>query len=196
MQHRIKVTPQSQRLTVVAFVVVFIILCVLLIIPGWREGSVNAMREQRAIYHGIDEDIGDMTSSLLEMRVATRGFLISKNIVFRQEYDQAHERLLEASSSLRANIALQSDGTLVIAALNLDAQIQDWRQQHLEYQLAMVENDDLAAAQSDFAQDATRLKYDAIRTKITELRSRAQAHEIEIRQAAGGIPFFNPSNTH
>jgi DNA-binding response OmpR family regulator/signal transduction histidine kinase/CHASE3 domain sensor protein len=197
MTNWVKVTPHSQRLTVYAVAAVFIILCVLLIIPSWREDSVNSLRERRTVYNDIDEDIGDVRSSLLEMRLATRGFLISKNSIFRQEYDQAHERLQAASTSLRAHIALQTDGVLAADTANLEEQILEWRQQHLEYQLAMVENGDLTAAQSDFAQDTTRQKYDDIRTTIAEMRSRVHLHESEIRDVisrfSNQVIFINSS---
>ena len=197
MTHWVKVTPHSQRLTVVAVAAVFIILCVLLIIPSWRENSVNSLREQRTVYNDIDEDVGDVTSSLLEMRLATRGFLISKNSIFRQEYDQAHERLQAASTSLQAHTALQTDGMLAADAANLEQQILEWRQQHLEYQLAMVENGDLTAAQSDFAQGTTRQKYDEIRTTVAGLRSRVHVHELEIRDEisrfSNQVIFINSS---
>ena len=147
--------PRSQRLTIAAVVTIYIILFVLLIIPTWREASISAMRERRTVYNEITHDIDDITSALLEMRAAARGYLITQDTIFRQDYAQAYERLVTATSALQRNTNMQSDGKLEVARVELEALIRDWRQQHPEYQMSLVESGLVADAQRDFAQIPT-----------------------------------------
>ena len=65
---------RSQRLTIASVVTIYLILIVLLIIPTWREGSISAMRDRRIVYNEITNDIDDISSALLEMWAAARGY--------------------------------------------------------------------------------------------------------------------------
>ncbi len=179
--------PRSQRLTIAAVVTIYIILFVLLIIPTWREASISAMRERRTVYNEITHDIDDITSALLEMRAAARGYLITQDTIFRQDYAQAYERLVTATSALQRNTNMQSDGKLEVARVELEALIRDWRQQHPEYQMSLVESGLVADAQRDFAQNANRMKYEYVRRKITDIRTAAHLHEMQIRDEAAAF---------
>ena len=175
---------RSQRLTIASVVTIYLILIVLLIIPTWRESSISAMRDRRIVYNEITNDIDDITSALLEMRAAARGYLITQDTIFRQDYVQAYERLQTAKSALQRNTAQQTDGNIEVAREELEELIRDWRQQHPEYQMALVDAGRFEDAQQDFAQNNNRAKYEQVRQKITLIRSAAHLHEMQIRDEA------------
>jgi DNA-binding response OmpR family regulator/signal transduction histidine kinase len=175
---------RTPRLTIVAVVTIYLILCILLIIPTWREASISTMRDRRTVYNEITHDIDAVASALLEMRAAARGYLITQDAIFRQDYLQAYERLQIATIALQRNISLQSDGKLEVARAELEALIREWRQQHPEYQMSLVEAGQIEAAQREFAQNVNRMRYEYVRRKITDIRTAAHLHEMQIRDEA------------
>lgn len=182
--------PQRNRLTEVSVVAIFAILCALFILPSWRDERMTMLREQRGIYSDISHATRTIAFSVLEMRAAVRGYLLSQRPEFRQEYVEAHTRFVETSTELEAAVAQQENVVLREDYAALERMVAAWHEGHLTYLIGMIDRGEIAAAQAYFASGVGQMPVASFQTQLERLQTTAHGHETAIRTEMSAFSDF------
>ncbi|MFM7678497.1 MAG: CHASE3 domain-containing protein [Roseiflexaceae bacterium] len=145
-------------------------LSALLVVPTWQNNTLAQLREQNVNVSQFVEDINDLEVTIQDMRLASRGYIITQNVLFHQQYTDASARQQKIVTKLIQDAMALNDDVTVSELNVLKLAIDDWREQRLDHQVALVESNNVAAAEADFVQGTKIRAFDAIRSRIDTLR--------------------------
>ena len=150
------------------------VLVALLIIPSWQNNSLANLRERTLNISKFIDDSNELEISLQDMRLAVRGYIISKNIFFSQQYNDASTRQNVITEQLTQDAFAINDLVNPNNVTLLGELIDDWQAQHLDHQVALVDAGDIAGAEQDFVLSIKQHSFDNIRKTLIPLRTIAK----------------------
>lgn len=159
------------RTAIVGTIVVIAILMGLLVIPSSNNSRIVSTLNDILNIAAILSDINDIELATQDMRVSARGYLISQNILFTRQYEQASERQRVAFISLKQHVSESVMPSLLTAVLDLEYQVDDWRSNRVELLIELVQRGDLVQAEQNFNQGNTQQAYEEIRRTLNRLRT-------------------------
>ncbi|MEY2846122.1 MAG: hypothetical protein RL076_1668, partial [Chloroflexota bacterium] len=168
-------------------------LTALLVVPTWQNNTLARLREQNVNISQFVEDINDLEVTIQDMRLASRGYIITQNVLFHQQYTDASARQQKIVTKLIQDATLLNDSLTVNELVVLKQAIDDWRVQRLDHQVALVENNNVAAAEADFVQGTKIRAFDAIRTRIDSLRITVRATQNVLQEETQRVHAINLS---
>ena len=158
------------------------VLFALLIIPSWQNTTIVNLRERTLNISKFIDDSNELEVALQDMRLAARGYIISQNGFFSQQYVDASTRQNSSIERLTQDAFLISDLIHPDEISVLGGYIDDWRSVHLDHQVALVEAGDIAGAEQDFSLSIKQHSFDNIRKTLIPLRTIAK-NELRALQA-------------
>lgn len=168
-------------------------LIALLVVPTWQNNTLAQLREQNVNVSQFVEDINDLEVTIQDMRLASRGYIITQNVLFHQQYMDASARQQKIVTKLIQDATVLNDGVTVGELNVLKQAIDDWRVQRLDHQVALVESNNVAAAEADFVQGTKIRAFDAIRSRIDTLRVTVRSTQQILEEETQRIHAINLS---
>lgn len=166
-------------------------LLALLVVPSWQNNSLTDLRERAVELTRFVEDINDLEVSIQDMRLASRGYIISQNVIFHQQYADASARQQKVMSQLIQDAIALRDDSVINDLMVLKKSIDDWRVQRLDHQIALVESNNVPAAEADFMQSARVHAFDTIRANIDSLRMTMRTQQQTLQDETQRVHTFN-----
>jgi CHASE3 domain sensor protein len=150
------------------------VLIALLIIPSWQNTTIANLRERTLNISKFIDDSNELEVALQDMRLAARGYIISQNSFFSQQYIDASTRQNSSIERLTQDAFLISDLVNPDEINVLGRYIDDWRSQRLDRQVAFVDAGDIASAEQDFSLSTKQQSFENIRRTLIPLRTIAK----------------------
>jgi CHASE3 domain sensor protein len=150
------------------------VLIALLIIPSWQNTTIANLRERTLNISKFIDDSNELEVALQDMRLAARGYIISQNSFFSQQYIDASTRQNSSIERLMQDAFLINDLVHPNEISTLGRYIDDWRILHLDHQVALVDAGDIAGAEQDFSLSTKQQSFDNIRRTLVPLRTIAK----------------------
>jgi two-component system, OmpR family, KDP operon response regulator KdpE len=178
---RWRTKPQIDRAWVGVMGVIGVLIA-LLIIPSWQNTTITNLRERTLNISKFIDDSNELEVALQDMRLAVRGYIISKNGFFSQQYVDASTRQNSSIERLTEDALLIHDLVHPDQISALGTAIDDWRSMRLDHQVALVDAGDIAGAEADFSLSIKQHSFDNIRKKLVPLQTIAK-NELLVVQA-------------
>lgn len=150
------------------------VLIALLIIPSWQNTTIANLRERTLNISKFIDDSNELEVALQDMRLAARGYIISQNSFFSQQYIDASTRQNSSIERLTQDAFLINDLVHPNEISTLGRYIDDWRSQRLDRQVAFVDAGDIASAEQDFSLSTKQQSFENIRRTLIPLRTIAK----------------------
>ena len=103
------------------------VLIALLIIPSWQNTTITNLRERTLNISKFIDDSNELEVALQDMRLAARGYIITQNSFFRQQYIDASTRQNSSIERLMQDAFLVNDLVHPNEISTLGRYIDDWR---------------------------------------------------------------------
>lgn len=160
---------------------VTLILLALLLIPNWQNNIITESRERSINIGKFIDDCNELEVVLQDMRLAVRGYIISQNVFFSQQYIDASARQANSIERLMQDASLVEDVVNPGELNELNRQINEWRVKRLDHQVALVNAGNIVAATQDFELSTSQQYFDNIRNTLIPMRVNAKNKYIVIQ---------------
>ncbi len=166
-------------------------LTALLIVPTWQNDTLTTLRDQNVSLAQFLDDINDLEIALQDMRLASRGYIITQNVLFHQQYNDASARQQAVIAKLVQDAIVLQTSSDVAELHKLKRLIDNWRLQRLDHQVSLVEDGRVAEAEADFVQGMKVRAFDGIRESIDKLQYSVRATQRIIQDETLRVHAFN-----
>lgn len=172
--------PRTQRALLGGLLFVVILLLALISLPPLANGRAESLRAH------LDKDVQAFADTLIsiensvqEMQAATRGYLLTQQPSFLEQYRAAQDGLPARLDDLQ-QLAPQVDDTMVVQAAELVQVVQRWQHEGSDRQLELAQTGNAAAASAEVASGKSQGIFDAFRGRVNNLQEQTQARYAEL----------------
>lgn len=172
-------TPPRDRAPVLWLLSVVLLLLALVALPPLANTRADDIREQTAQAQRFADTLASLESDLQQMQAAARGFLITQNPTFREQYRALQDGLPLRLQDL-TGLAPLVDPSLEAQMTDLSGAVARWQREGADRQLDLAAQGRPSDAAAELATGTSQAIFDAIRTRIGEIRQRTQANQGEL----------------
>lgn len=167
---------QAQALWLLSVVVLLLALVALPpLVSQWADG----IRARATQSQSFADSLAGLESDLQQMQAAARGFLITQNPAFREQYRVLQDGLplrLQDLNRLAPGVGTDLEGQMA----DLSTAVARWQREGVDRQIELAAQGRVNDAAVELAAGSSQAIFDAIRTRIGEIRQRTVATQTEL----------------
>ena len=146
-----------------------VVLLLLVTLPPATTAWTTSLRDRRSTQIQTFEELrSQIENDVQRMQAAQRGYLLTQQPTFLENYQGANRRLMADLEQLRA-LAPMVDPSLMAPVTDLGQHIERWRRDGPERQLELIRQNDVAAAVTEVSTLQSQQRFDAALAQLTLL---------------------------
>lgn len=158
---------------------IVLLLLAMVALPPLANSWANVLRTQASQAQAFADTLDRLESDLQQMQAAARGFLITRNPSFREQYRARRDGLPLRLQDLTWLAPEVSPSTAKQMA-ELSTAVARWQREGTDRQIELAALGRLGDAAAELAAGSSQATFDAIRTHVGELRQRTVATQTEL----------------
>lgn len=170
---------RSYRAPLLWLLSIVLLLVALVALPPLANQWADVIRARAAQTQSFADTLGGIEADLQHMQAASRGFLITENPAFREQYRALQDGLPLRLQDL-TRLAPAVSPALEAQMADLSTTVARWQREGADRQIELAAQGRSSDAAADLATGTSQAIFDAIRTRIGEIRQRTQATQSEL----------------
>jgi DNA-binding response OmpR family regulator/signal transduction histidine kinase/CHASE3 domain sensor protein len=169
-----------QRALLGGLIFVVVLLLALITLPPLTSGRADALRAH------LDTDVQTFAATLTavennvqEMQAATRGYILTQQPTFLEQYHTAQDGLPARLQDLR-QLGPRVDETLEMPIAEFVQTVERWQRERSDRQIDLVQRGQVSQAVDEVASGQSQALFDSIRDRVNDLQEQAQANQIAL----------------
>jgi CHASE3 domain sensor protein len=171
---------RAYRALLIGLVFVVVLLLALITLPPLSSGRADALRAH------LDTDVQayantltTVENSLQEMQAATRGYILTRQPAYLEQYHAAQDGLPARLQAL-TEVGPRVDKTLAVPTADVVQAVERWQREGGDYQIGLVQQARVAEAVSEVASGQSQALFTSIRDRINDLQEQSHAKQTEL----------------
>lgn len=171
---------RTQRALLIGLIFVVVLLLALITLPPLTSGRADALRAH------LDTNVQAFVTTLTtventaqEMQAATRGYILTEQPAFLEQYRAAHDGLPARLHAL-GELGPRVDEALETPSVELVQIIERWQREGSDRQIVLVQQGHISDAAAEVAAGQSQALFDSIRGRINDLQEQAQANQVAL----------------
>jgi DNA-binding response OmpR family regulator/signal transduction histidine kinase len=168
---------RAQRALLGGLIFVVVLLLALITLPPLTSGRADALRAH------LDTNVQAFATTLTvvennvqQMQAATRGYILTQQPTFLEQYHAAQDGLPARLQDLR-QLGPHVDVTLETPIAEFVQTVERWQREGSDRQITLVQQGQLAEAVAEVASGQSQALFDSIRGRVNDLQEQAQANQ-------------------
>jgi two-component system KDP operon response regulator KdpE/two-component system response regulator VicR len=173
---------RTYRALLAGLVFVVLLLLALITLPPLTSSRADALRTHLDTDVQVFADtLTAVENSVQEMQAATRGYILTHQPAFLEQYRAAQDGLPTRLNDL-IQLGPQVNPVLDMPIAEFVESVERWQRQRSDHQIGLVQQGQLTQAINEVASGESQAQFNAIRDRVNDMQERTQASQIALQR--------------